>query len=311
MVAPERAPSRCEMSNPMKDPYSVLGVSRDADADTIKKAYRKLARRYHPDVNKEPDADRKFKEVNSAFDVLKDPEKRKQFDTFGGTGKPGPGPSPRGGYGGFDINFDTGGGVDLDDMLSSMFGAGTSSRRGRRGANHKAALELDPMIAILGGESSVTITRPGGYDDVMRVRIPAGVTHGGTLRLRGKGGPGRGDGPPGDLLLELHVPDHPILKRDGNDLELEVPITLGEAARGGAITVPTPTGDISVKVPAGATDGQKMRVRGKGVQKKGRPGDLYLVLRLRMPDALDDEALAAIEVLESRYQGDIRSDLRF
>ncbi|TVQ91724.1 MAG: J domain-containing protein [Deltaproteobacteria bacterium] len=296
----------------MKDPYTVLGVARDAEHDTIKKAYKKLARRYHPDVSKEPDADRKFKEVNQAWDTLKDPEKRRRFDTFGSTGGPIPGGAGAGGPGfsGFRVDFGEGEGIDLDDMLSSMFGAGASARRGRRGADHQAVLELTPMLSFTGGESTVSVGRPGGYTEDLRVRIPAGVTDGGTLRLRGKGGQPRGNGEPGDLILRLNIPEHPLLRRDGHNLELDLPVTLGEAARGAKVEVPTPTGEITVTVPAGATDGQRLRVRGKGVQRKGAPGDLYLVLRLRLPDVLDDEALRAIDNLEAKYSGSVRSEIK-
>jgi curved DNA-binding protein len=295
----------------MMDPYAVLGVPKDADADAIKKAYKKLAKTYHPDLNKEPDAADRFKEVNAAFDILKDPEKRRRYDMFGHADGPPPGPGPGPGGAGFDgfSGFSSDGPVDFEDLLSSMFGAGATARPGRRGPDHKASLRLDPMLAFNGGETAVTITRPGGVKDVMRVRVPAGVTHGGTLRLRGRGGPGRGDAPPGDLVLDLEIPEHPLLRRTGDTLEMDLPITLGEAARGASIAVPTPSGEITVRVPPGAADGQKLRVRGKGVQRAGRPGDLLLVLRLRLPEHLDDEALAAIDVIEQRYGGSPRRGL--
>jgi curved DNA-binding protein len=294
----------------MRDPYTVLGVPRDADADTIKKAYKKLARKYHPDLNKDPGADEQFKEVNAAFDILKDPEARRRFDTFGSADGPGPSSQQGHGFSGFGDGFGANGGVDIDDLLSSMFGAGASRRGGRRGSDYKASLRLDPMTSFTGGETSVTVTLPGGSEQVLRVRIPAGVTHGGTLRLRGRGGPGRGDGPAGDLVLDLAIDDHPLLQRDGDNLRLDVPVTLGEAARGATITVPTPAGEVSVKVPPGATDGQKLRIRGKGVQRQGRPGDLLLILRIQMPDQLDDEALTAIDLLERKYSEAVRRGLR-
>lgn len=292
----------------MIDPYRVLGVGRDADADTIKKAYKKLAKKYHPDVNKDPSADERFKEVNAAFDILKDPEKRRRYDTFGSADGPGPGAGA--GFSGFHSNFEGDIPVDFDDLLSSMFGAGATGRRGFRGADHQASLDLDPMISMTGGEKRVTITRPGGIEEELRVRIPAGVTDGGTLRLRGRGGPGRGDGPPGDLILKLQIPPHPILRRDGNNLEMDLPVTIGEAVRGATLSVPTPTGEVSVRIPPGSTDGKRLRLRGKGVQAKGRPGDLHLVLRIRLPTALDDAALDAVDRLERCYDEDVRADLR-
>jgi len=292
----------------MIDPYRVLDVGRDADADTIKKAYKKLAKKYHPDVNKDPSADERFKEVNAAFDILKDPEKRRRFDTFGSPDGPTPGHGP--GFSGFHADFDGDPAVDLDDLLSSMFGAGTSGRRGRRGPDHQASLRLDPLTAFTGGETKVTITRPGDHREELRVRIPAGVTDGGTLRLPGRGGPGRGNAPPGDLILQLEIPEHPLLRRDGDNLQMDLPITIGEAVRGASVTVPTPTGEVSLRIPAASSDGTRLRLRGKGVQRRGRPGDLHVVLRVRLPKTLDDAALEAVDQIERCYQEDVRADLR-
>lgn len=298
----------------MRNPYQVLGVPRDADADTIKKRYKQLARQYHPDVNKSADAPERFKEVNAAYDVLGDADKRKAYDQFG-EASTRPGFDPRagaGGFGGFG-GFDFGGGpVDMDDVLGSIFGAGGAGgfRGPRRGRDLHARLTVDAMLAIRGGETQLRIERPDGTTDNLKVRVPAGVRDGGKLRLAGQGHPPPGGGPCGDLVVELQIPEHPVLKREGDDLELEVPISVLEAIAGATITVPTPTGDVHVTVPAGAQNGQRLRVKGRGVQKQGEPGHLYLVLRPMLPSQTNDEVLAAARTLEAAYEGDLRASLR-
>jgi DnaJ-class molecular chaperone len=304
----------------MKNPYSVLGVSRTDDADVIKKAYKKLARQYHPDVNKDPGAAERFNEVNEAWDVLQDPQKRKNYDTFGAATGPGPQGFGRGAaasgspFSGFNVRFDEGGGIDMEDVLSSMFGAGAAGggfRRNERGRDQQASLTLDPMMAITGGETTLVVSRPGGGRDTLKVRIPAGVEDGKSLRLRGQGLPPSGGGPAGDLHIRLTIPPHPLLRRSGKDLELDVPITIKEAVAGAEIVVPTPTGDVKVKVPPGARGGQKLRLRGRGVQlRKGGAGDLYLVLLPTMPPVETPELEAAVDALEAAYEGSVRAELK-
>jgi len=294
------------------NPYSVLGVSRTADDATIKKAYKNLAKKYHPDRNDSADAQERFKEVNEAFDVLKDPKKRKMYDTFGTVKGPPPGGFPgQGGFGGSGFRVDADG-VDIEDLLSSMFGMGgqRGGFRQRPGRDQHTTMQLDPMLAITGGETTVIVPRPNGERETLRVKVPAGVEDGKSLRLRGKGQPPPGGGPAGDLHIKLKIPEHPKLRRRGKDLELDVPITIGEAMRGAAIQVPTPTGEVSVKVPPGASSGTKLRLRGRGVQSRKQPGDLYLVLRPTPPSSDDEEVLAAVEVLEQAYTQDVRGDLR-
>lgn len=304
----------------MKNPYSVLGVSKTDDTDTIKKAYKKLAKKYHPDRNKDPGADARFKEVNEAWDVLQDPQKRRSYDTFGsaegparGFGRGAPGGASGNPFSGFNVRFEEGGGIDMEDVLSSMFGAGAAGggfRRQARGRDQQASLSLDPMMAILGGETTIVVPRPGGSSDTLKVRVPAGVEDGKSLRLRGQGLPPPGGGPAGDLHIKLSIPPHPLLRRKGRDLELDVPITVAEASLGAEIVVPTPTGDVKVKVPTGARGGQKLRLRGRGVQaSKGGKGDLYLVLLPTLPPVDTDELEKAVETLEAAYAGPVRADL--
>jgi DnaJ-class molecular chaperone len=309
----------------MADPYTVLGVERGADADAIRKAYRKLARKYHPDVNKDPAAAEKFKEVNAANEILSDPEKRKNYDEFGDVStRPGfdadRARAFRGGRGapGGGVQWDFGGGgnggvdVDMEDLLGSMFGGGGMGfdRRPRKGQDQQIAVSIDLLTAIRGGERHLTLQRPDGTTDSIRVPIPAGAKDGGKVRLKGQGGASRTGGPPGDLLVLLEVLPHPLLRRDGDDLEMDLPVTVLEAIQGASLTVPTPTGDVRVTVPAGVGSGRRMRLKGRGVQRKGRPGDLYLVVRPVVPVASDEETIEAAKVIEEAYEGDVRAGLR-
>ena len=298
------------------NPYSVLGVDRGADQDTIRKAYKKLARTYHPDINRDDGAEDRFKEINAAYDVLGDGGKRKLFDEFGeASTRPGfdadaarAWKNGQGGRGGFDFGGGMGG-VDMDDLLGSLFGSGMGGRP-RRGADQQVEVTVPFMTTVLGGEVGVRMRRPDGGVESFDVPIPPGARDGGKVRLKGRGLPPRGGGPCGDLLVHLSVTPHPHLVRDGDDLILDVPITVHEAMAGARITVPTPTGDVKVTVPAGAKSGQRMRVKGRGVQRKGRPGNLYLVLRPTVPASEDPEVLAAAERLQSAYDGDVRGELR-
>lgn len=306
----------------MRDPYIVLGVDRGADADTVRKAYRKLAREWHPDINKSPRATDRFKEINAAYEVVGDAEKRRLWDEFGEVStRPGFDPAraraargmggARGGYG-----FDPGGvgGVDMEDLLGSLFGGGRPGsgfdRGGGRGVDQQIELTVEFMTTVLGGERFITIRRPDGSTDRLRVPIPAGAREDGKVRLKGQGLPPRGGGPCGDLIVVLRVLEHPHLRREDDDLEMDVPITVLEAIRGAAITVPTPTGDVKLTVPAGVQSGTRMRIKGRGIQKKAAPGDLYLILRPVVPTSADGEVLAAAERIEAAYGANVRADLR-
>lgn len=289
----------------MPDPYRALGVGRTASQEEIKKAYKKLARKYHPDLNDDPEAEDKFKQVNAAYDVLGDPDKRAKWDRFGDAStRPGFDPSAfEGGFSGFGGQ----GFGDMGDILESLFGAGLGGSS-RRGADMSARLSIDPMLAIRGGETTITIARPDGTRDNLKVRVPAGVADGAKLRLKGQGHPPPGGGPCGDLLIALDVPEHRFLKRVEDHLELEVPITVAEAVNGATITVPTPTGDVRVTIPAGLRSSKRLRVRGRGLQTH-HPSDLFLILRVVLPPADAPGVQEAAAALEEAYDGDVRGDL--
>lgn len=301
------------MSTTTRDPYSVLGVQRTADADTIRKTFKKLARTYHPDVNKTPGAEERFKEVNSAYDTIGDADKRRLYDEFGeASTRPGFNAQQArawqqqgaGGMGGFDFAGD---GVDMQDLLGSLFGAGGGRGRSRRGRDVETHIEVDFMVAVLGGDRDLSLRDASGHLDNLRVKIPAGINDGAKLKLSGRGQPPPGGGPCGDLHVVIHVRPHPLLRREADDLELDVPITILEGLQGASVTVPTPTGDVKVKVPANAKSGSRLRLKGRGVQAK-TPGDLYLVLRPTLPDQTDEATIEAARALEASYSS-IRGSL--
>ena len=315
----------------MRDLYSVLGVSRSADQDTIRKAYKKLARTYHPDLNKSSAAAEKFKEINAAYDVIGDEEKRKLYDRFGeASTRPGfdaeqarRWQQATGGFGGFgrgrsgrvrsdfaDFGFGgggaPGGGVNMEDLLGSMFGG--RARGPRRGTDIEETVRLSLSSALAG--TSITVQAPG--HGTLRVRIPSGIHDGGTVRLRGKGRPSPLGGAAGDLLLKVTIEPHPLLRREGDNLFMDVPLTVQEAMEGGAVEVPTPDGTVRVKIPAGVRGGERLRLRKRGMPLKddGR-GDLYLVLRPTLPRTTDVDAMKLAEELSKFYEGDVRGSLKF
>lgn len=303
----------------MRDPYAVLGVARDADQETIRKAFKKLARKYHPDVNKDAKAEDRFKEVNAAYEAVGDESKRRLWDEFGeASTRPGFDADAarawqRGGGRGGGINMDFSGGfpggVDMEDLLGSLFGSGTSAQRERRGQDQATRVQVDFMTTVLGGEISLQLRRPDGSSEVLKVPIPPGAKDGGRVRLRGKGAPPRGGGACGDLLVELDVPAHPLLRRIDDDLEIDVPITVLEAMAGATITVPTPTGDVKVTVPKGAENGTRLRIKDRGIQKSGRPGHLFLVLRPTVPTEPTEAQLEAARAIEGGYRSPVREKL--
>lgn len=313
-----------------KDFYQVLGVSKDASPEEIKKAYRKLARDLHPD--RHPDdaaAESRFKDVGEAYAVLSDPEQRKQYDAiramagggarfsagsggpsgaagfedvFGGM-FPGGGPAPGG-----RTRFSTGGGGGFEDILQDMFGGGGFGRRtAQRGGDIVTSARLPFRHAVEG--STVQLTTNG---QSMTVRIPAGVKDGQKIRLRGKGQPGRGGGEPGDMVVTVHVDPHPVFTMDGTNLRITVPVTFAEAALGATIEVPTLAGDVvRVKVPAGTPSGRTLRVKGRGVSTPKTTGDLLVTVQVAVPTNLSAKAKKAVESFATATEGeDPRADLR-
>ena len=271
-----------------KDYYKILGVGRGASEDEIKKAYRKLARRYHPDVSKEANAKEKFQEVSEAYETLRDKEKRAAYDSLGSGFRPGQDFRPPPDW--FD-RFGGGGraedlhGVDLGELFESMGIFGRAQRRSRRsfaGEDYEVPVRLSLEEAFRGAERTVQTDR-GSFT----ARIPRGATDGQRLRLRGKGGPGMNGGAPGDLYLQIALEPHPLYRTHGHDLEVEVPLAPWEAALGADIEVPTLEGRVKMKVPGGSKAGQKLRLAGKGLPRPdGGAGDLYAVLSIAVPGTL-------------------------
>jgi curved DNA-binding protein len=317
-----------------QDLYAMLGVAPNADADTIKQAYRKLAQKYHPDRNADdPGAEEKFKQVSTAYAVLSDDKRRKGYDEFGDVAldpnfdadKAREASSQFGGrFGGADFAEAFGGGGggfrDADGFayaFEDLFGGRSRQPRPRRGVDLETRIELDFADAVRGCEQRVSLDRPTGEGGLARetlsVRIPPGVDDGGKIRLAGKGGPGELGGPAGDLLAVLKVRPHPHFKRNERDLLLDLPISVVEAIGGASIDVPTVDGRVSLRVPPGTDGGTKLRLRGKGVPAHaGRPaGDLYVTVRIRVPKELSPEAVEqAAELLNS--DGDaLRGTLSF
>jgi DnaJ-class molecular chaperone len=322
-----------------EDYYKILGVSRNASQSDIQKAYRKLARKYHPDMNPDDEsAKQRFQDVQRAYEVLNDPEKREMYDRYGSAFESaGAGPGPAGGpqwrtYTGgpegfqdidiselFGRGFGAGGGGGFDDLFRQFNQAGAGARpRGRRAAQPTRGNDLRHEVtvpfttAVKGGKVHLSIRRPDGSVEPIEVKVPAGMPLGKPLRVRGKGEPSPTGGEPGDILLSINVTPHPHFTRDGNDLELRLPVTLAEAALGAKIDVPTPHGTVSLKIPAGSSSGKRLRVKGQGIKPaKGDPGDLYVVLEIVLPPELDDESRELIRQLDARQAFDPRRELHW
>ncbi len=286
-----------------KDYYKTLGVPREATSEEIKKAYRRLARKFHPDVSKEAGAEEKFKEINEANEVLSDPEKRAAYDQLGSY-RPGQDFRPPPGWGG-RASAGGGEGMDFSDFFSQMFGAemgggGHGHRRSRaapRGEDVEAMLTLTLEEAFQGCEKQINLAAASGHRSV-KMRVPAGSLPGKRLRLTGKGHPSPMGGASGDLLLTLQIAPHALYRLDGKDIYLDTPITPSEAALGCALTVPTLAGNLRLKVPAGARSGQKLRLAGRGMPGD-EPGDFFLQLQIVLPPELSDEERALYERLQS------------
>ena len=270
-----------------KSLYETLGVSEGSSADEIKKAYRKLARKYHPDVNKDESAIDKFKEINAAYEVLSDKKKKDEYDMYGD--------QIFGGQNFHDFAQNQGGNVDLDEILRNIFGGGSSSGFGGSGFGGGGSMDLDQkttitvpfVVSVLGGKHHVSVN-----SDSFDIKIPAGIKNGETLRVRGKGNSGMGQR--GDLLIKVEVAPSPTFERKDNDLYITMEVPLKEALFGGKVTINTSVHDeITIKVPQNTKNGQKFRVRGKGVvdRKTALHGNLYLTANIILPniDELDEE----------------------
>jgi DnaJ-class molecular chaperone len=326
-----------------EDYYNVLGVPRNASQADIQKAYRDLARKYHPDMNPgDKTAKKKFQKVQTAFDVLNNPEKREMYDRYGSsfetsgpTPPPGsqpwswssaPGGGGPGGPGGFGVED-----IDLSQFLGERFGqempgglgdlfgqfrraAGKSRKQTgtpQRGQDVVQELQIPFTTSITGGEVQITLAR-NGKSETLGVKIPAGIEDGKKIRIRGHGQPALRGGTPGDLLLTIHVLPHPYFHRRGNQLHVRVPVTLGEAATGAKIDVPTPRGTVTLSVPPATSSGVKLRVKGHGVATGGgAPGDLLAEIQIVLPKKLSESDRQTIHQIDQRYPQNPRSDLRW
>ena len=288
-----------------KDYYEIMGVARDASQDEIKRSYRKLARKYHPDVSDDSKAEERFKEVGEAYEVLKDPEKRAAYDQLGAEWQSGQDFRPPPGWDqGFE--FSDGGYTEADaaqfsDFFESLFGGrGRRSPRAHRqfharGEDHHARVSVDLEDAYSGAQRSITLRAPELTDDghvllrerTLNVRIPKGIRSGQKIRLAGQGGPGLGDGEPGDLYLQIELNPHGLYRVDGRDVYLELPVAPWEAALGATVKAPTPSGAVDLRIPPDSNQGSKLRLKGKGIPGR-EPGDMYVVLKVTLPPTNDD-----------------------
>lgn len=308
-----------------KDYYKVMGVARDATEAQIKQAYRKLARKYHPDVSKETDAEARFKEVGEAYEVLKSPEKRAAYDQLGQGHPAGEEFRPPPDWGaGFEFSGAGAHDSNFSDFFESLFGAharaGSGNRRSAfhpgRGEDHHAKVLLDLDATLLGGARQITLRVPeidsGGRvatkERVLNVQVPKGILGGQHIRLAGQGARPPGEGTPGDLFIEVEFQPHPLYRIDGRDLYLDLPIAPWEAALGATVKTPTPTGNVDLKIPAAAHAGSKLRLKGRGVPASP-PGDFYVVLQIALPAATDDKAKAAYAAMAAALPFNPRANL--
>ena len=317
-----------------EDYYKTLGVGRDASQADIQKAYRDLARKHHPDLNRDDKKSKEiFQKVQAAFDVLNDPSKRELYDRYGSSFESFAQGSPRGGTAGrgqgapgfeeIDVSqfFGERYGGDPSSVFGDLFGqfrrAGGTPNRGRRKQSAAQTpdvlhqLEIPFQTAVLGGEVEMNIPRSSGQIDRIQVKIPPGIAEGAKMRLRGQA-EAAGGGKPGDILLTIHVAPHQFFQRRGNNLEVRLPVTLGEAVFGAKVDVPTPRGTITLRIPARTSSGAKLRIKGHGVKPKDGPaGDLFAVVEIMLPEKIDDAALDAIKRLDAEAKQNPRSQLRW
>jgi curved DNA-binding protein len=298
-----------------KDYYKILGVGRGASDEEIKKAYRKLARKYHPDVSKEKDATARFQDVSEAYETLKEKDKRAAYDSLG-SHRSGqdfrPPPDWFSRFGGRGGEEDLGG-IDLSDLFASFGRGGGSFGRGFQKRGFKIPGEdFEVTVPLTLEELAQGVEREFRLGErSIRARIPRGATDGERLRLRGKGGPGANGGPPGDLYLNVSTLAHPLFRPSGHDLDLEVPVAPWEAALGAQIEIPTLDGEVAMKLPAGSKSGQKMRIAGKGRPKPGGgTGDLYATLSIALPPSPGERERKLYEELREASRFDPRRHFR-
>ncbi|MCD0501656.1 DnaJ C-terminal domain-containing protein [Bordetella petrii] len=294
-----------------KDYYQALGVQPDASEDDIRRAYRKLARKYHPDVSKESDAESRMRDINEAYDVLRDTEKRQAYDKLASGAPPeGDFQPPPGWDQGFEFHRTASPGdeAQFSEFFSTLFGGRarhTPHDFRARGEDHHATIDVDLEDALKGATREVSLRavhlddqgRPQMQTRTLSVRIPPGVREGQYIRLAGQGMPGHGGGENGDLYLEVRFKPHPRYQADGRDLTMTLPVAPWEAALGASVNAPTPGGWVEVTVPAGSAGGRKLRLRGRGIPGDP-PGDLYLVLQVVLPPADTDAARAAYRKMQ-------------
>lgn len=313
-----------------KDYYKTMGVARDVGQDELKRVYRRLARKYHPDVSKEKDAEARFKDVQEAYEVLKDPEKRAAYDQLGSNWRQGQDFRPPPDWGqNFEFSGSAFGGEEggFSDFFSSLFGQRAGARGGRgpaggrgfamAGDDQVASIEIDLEDAYRGGAKTLELKSQQMGEDgrvsmqprTLKVTIPAGITEGKRIRLAGQGSPGHGGGPAGDLYLEIRFSKHRLFDVDGRDVTLTLPIAPWEAALGATVPTPTLGGPVDLRIPANAKAGQRMRLKGRGLP--GTPqGDQYVVLKIVLPPADTEEARALYEQMQRELPFDPRAELQ-
>lgn len=311
-----------------KDYYQTLGLERSASQDEIKRAYRKLARKYHPDVNKEADAEDRFKEVGEAYEVLKDPEKRTAYDQLGSRAKAGedfrPPPDWDAGFEFSGGGFTGAGGAGFSDFFENLFGGGgsqsghQSAGRGfdSRGEDHHAKVLIDLEDAFNGASRRITLQRTEVDENgrlrtkphSLNVKIPKGIKPGQSIRLTGQGAAGAGRGPAGDLYLKMEFNPHPLYRVEERDLYLELPLAPWEAALGTNVKIPTPEGKVDLKIPPNSTSGRKLRLKGRGLPGK-IPGDLYAQISIALPPATTDEDKALYRQMAENFSFNPRAHL--
>lgn len=307
-----------------KDYYDIIGVKRDATQDEIKRAYRRLARKFHPDVSTEPEAEQRFKEIGEAYEVLKDPEKRAAYDQLGANWKAGqdfrPPPDWDQGFEFHGGGFTEADAAEFSDFFETLFGRDFAREHRRefhaRGENSFARVMIDLDDAYQGATRSIALKstelgadgRPRIRERTLNVRIPKGVRQGQQIRLARQGGAGYGKGEAGDLFLEIEFRPHPFYRVEGKDVYLDLPVAPWEAALGATIKLPTPAGTVDLKIPANSTAGRKLRLKGRGIPAK-QPGDLYVVVQIALPPADSDKAKRAYTEFGEAFDFNPRSGL--